>query len=558
MGEEETDVLSVLRDHSKSPNITPSSALQSLGIDLTRMEDAAYLNQLNPTQKEAVAIIGERTGTMGVGRSADPIGKTKLPVTETPEVPKDLQLPRVESVMSGAITGDMPPFAKQYFKDMKRGQGNMSKGLTDQAKGQFDAQKFQSDKNTAVAAVKQVRADYQANQIQATADAEEIRSMAANQSRQAIDTANKMVTNFEIDPRRLYKESYNAFGSAIAVALGQFGASLTGGPNTAFQIIDRAVSRDIAAQRTQLDTLKFGAQQKVNAYSRLMDAYKDERIVENLMREQMNTALLGQIEQIESKYQGKIDLSGLQMIKGEVQQRQAKSDMDITTQLYNAGMKVWSENNRRSEARAAASAKKLAAAKDQETGFADADAKTRNKIQGGIASMLLINEIEGMYADLEHPTNWVLDTGPLGGALNSLTPMRTDKDRIRRKLDELGQQLVLIKSGVVARADEREIEELKLPSTLKNFDTQLGELNAVKTNMRHQIDSIYFVLSDHDKKHFLKTMGPLYKVPKIPDARSRATNKAGKKKAQDAKQIEKLLQAIKNYRAQEDESKIGY
>ena len=47
MEEEETDVLSVLRDYSKSPNISAPAALQALGINLTRMGDAEYLNQLN-------------------------------------------------------------------------------------------------------------------------------------------------------------------------------------------------------------------------------------------------------------------------------------------------------------------------------------------------------------------------------------------------------------------------------------------------------------------------------------------------------------------------------
>ena len=322
MEEEETDVLSVLRDFSKSPNITPHSALQSLGVDLTRMEDPAYLNQLNPTQKEAVAIIGERTDKMMQQQSMDPIGQTTLPIAEMPEVPKELRRPRVENVMADAITGDMPKFARSYFSGMNKGQQQLQKGIDEQAAGQFNAQVFESQKNAAVAAVQEVRARNTATQVNATAAAEEIRGIAASESRKAIDTANKMVTNFEIDPRRFYKESYNAFGSAIAVALGQFGASLTGGPNTAFQIIDRAVSRDIAAQREQLNNLKFGVQQKVNAYTRLMDAFGDERVVESLMREQMNTAFIQQIEMIGSKYQGMIDTANLQAIKGEAMQRQ--------------------------------------------------------------------------------------------------------------------------------------------------------------------------------------------------------------------------------------------
>ena len=219
-------------------------------------------------------------------------------------------------------------------------------------------------------------------------------------------------------------------------------------------------------------------------------------------------------------------------------------------------MKVWSENNRRTEALAAQNARALKAAKEAEGGFEDADTKTRNKIGAGLASMLLINEIEELYANMDSANkgrtipNALKNTGFIGGILNSITPMRTDKDAIDLKLTELGQQLVLIKSGVVARADERQIEELKLPSTLSNFDTQLQELDDVKTNMKHQIDSVYFILSDRDKRHFLKTMGPSYQAPKIPDltkVKSSKTKQA-ERKQRDADQIEALKKAIEERR----------
>jgi len=537
MEEEETDVLSVLRDYSKSPNITPNSALQSLGVDLTRMDDAAYLNQLNPTQKEAVAIIGERTGTMKQQQSMDPIGQTTLPVTEMPEVPKGLQLPRAESVMAGAITGDMPKFARSYFSDMGKEQQNLQKGIGEQTKGQFAAQTFEADKNKAVAAVQEVRARNTANQVEATAAAERVRALAANESRKAIDTANKMVTNFEIDPRRFYKESYNAFGSAIAVALGQFGASLTGGPNTAFQIIDRAVSRDIAAQREQLNNLKFGVQQKVNAYTRLMDTYRDERVVESLMREQMNTAFIQQIEMVESKYQGMIDTANLEAIKGEAMQRQAKTNMEISTNLFNAGMKVWSENNRRSEALAALNARKLAKAGEEGSGFQDAGEQTKIKMMSGVTAMLLIEEIEGLYAQLEDSSEGMesfFATGWMGGNVNAMVPWDTTVDKIQKKVLELGQQLVQIKSGATARAEERELEELKLPGTRGTLEGQLDRLDKVKGNMKHQIDAVYFILSNRDQENFLKMMGPDYTAPKMPNVGTRSEAKAKKKKKEEA------------------------
>lgn len=74
----------------------------------------------------------------------------------------------------------------------------------------------------------------------------------------------------KVDPKRIFKgNTFAQIGTIIARALGAFGASLTGGPNYAGELIDLAIDRDIKIQEDEIDRLGEGAR---NA---LADFYRD-------------------------------------------------------------------------------------------------------------------------------------------------------------------------------------------------------------------------------------------------------------------------------------------
>lgn len=106
--------------------------------------------------------------------------------------------------------------------------------------------------------------------------AEQIDNLASMQRQRAWETSQKVVADAvkrkeeaiaaqergEIDTNHLFKNeagetSYGrVIAAAISVGLGAAGASLTGGPNFALQIINGAIDRDIAAQKEHLAKLR--------------------------------------------------------------------------------------------------------------------------------------------------------------------------------------------------------------------------------------------------------------------------------------------------------------
>lgn len=73
-------------------------------------------------------------------------------------------------------------------------------------------------------------------------------------------------------------------GAAIAVAFGAYGAALSGGPNYALQIINKAIDDDIAQQREKADQAN-GAH--VNALAAYRTAAGDNELAEKMLKESM-------------------------------------------------------------------------------------------------------------------------------------------------------------------------------------------------------------------------------------------------------------------------------
>ena len=154
----------------------------------------------------------------------------------------------------------------------------------------------------------------------------QIRAEAKEKAQLDIDEAVGEVVNFKIDPKRFYKGTGSAIASAIAVALGEFGSKLAGGPNTALSIINRAVDRDIDVQKTELQNLKYGASAAGNAYKRLLDRHGDAEKAERLAREQALTYVSMQLGEVADKYKVPLQASRLgQLISGIEKQRIANA-----------------------------------------------------------------------------------------------------------------------------------------------------------------------------------------------------------------------------------------
>ena len=78
----------------------------------------------------------------------------------------------------------------------------------------------------------------------------------------------------QIDPNHLWKERGVGaqIGAAIAMGLGAFGSALTGGPNTAQQIIDKAMDRDLESQAKNIANSRMSREEQAVRLSALREA----------------------------------------------------------------------------------------------------------------------------------------------------------------------------------------------------------------------------------------------------------------------------------------------
>lgn len=88
------------------------------------------------------------------------------------------------------------------------------------------------------------------------------------------------VANAKVDPAAFWGEGAQGglarVLGAIAVGMGQYSSSRIGGPNTALNIINSAIDRNIAAQRDNIDNQKAGLQAKNSLYAQNLAAFGDK------------------------------------------------------------------------------------------------------------------------------------------------------------------------------------------------------------------------------------------------------------------------------------------
>lgn len=82
------------------------------------------------------------------------------------------------------------------------------------------------------------------------------RRKAAESAATAYADAQKKLDTSTIDVEKAYGGTAGRLFAGLAVALGSFGASLTGGPNYAMQVVNDRINRELDAQRTELEKAK--------------------------------------------------------------------------------------------------------------------------------------------------------------------------------------------------------------------------------------------------------------------------------------------------------------
>lgn len=199
----------------------------------------------------------------------------------------------------------------------------------DQQRAIADAAKTGQQRATELAAYNQkVSDDSQAHMAQMAA-----RQAAQQKSEDAqIQASQNAVTEFsnspKIDPKALWKGHTGAQVMAtIGVALGAFGSALTHTPNTALDIINKAIDDNISAQKSELDRKAHNVVLQGNLLSQLRARGLDEDARDNAARQIYSDMAAKQVAAVSSKY----DIPAVaqnrdQLLLGLRQQSLAKKD----------------------------------------------------------------------------------------------------------------------------------------------------------------------------------------------------------------------------------------
>lgn len=123
--------------------------------------------------------------------------------------------------------------------------------------------------------------------------------------------------------------------AAIAIALGGFGAGLQGGGarNTALDIIDKAIDRDIAAQKANMDNQRAGLKTEADFqdtyYSRGMQAYKDEESAILSAKIMSTEKTINQVEAMRNKLGNKEAGVKMQAMITDLRMKQAAQEQKL-------------------------------------------------------------------------------------------------------------------------------------------------------------------------------------------------------------------------------------
>lgn len=177
-----------------------------------------------------------------------------------------------------------------------------------------------------------------------------------------LDAANKALDESKIDIEAAYGGAAGRIFAGLAVALGSFGASLTGGPNYAMQLVNQRIDREIDAQKTELEKKKGKVTQLGQLLQRNEALLGDAEQARRLAKAQTLKALA---DDVEARSKGRAmapqQAAALQDLRSR--QAAAMSELEMGVAQSTAARQMVGAQERQT-ARVAAGAARAQAAKD--------------------------------------------------------------------------------------------------------------------------------------------------------------------------------------------------
>lgn len=184
------------------------------------------------------------------------------------------------------------------------------------------------------------------------------RRQLIEETTQKLDAANKALDESKIDIEAAYGGAAGRIFAGLAVALGSFGASMTGGPNYAMQLVNQRIDREIDAQKTELEKKKGKVTQLGQLLQRNEGLLGDAEQARRLAKAQTFKALA---DDVEARNKGRALTPQQAQVLQTLRSQQAKETADLELGVQRAvaaRQMVGAEERQRQAVAAGAEAKR--------------------------------------------------------------------------------------------------------------------------------------------------------------------------------------------------------
>lgn len=170
---------------------------------------------------------------------------------------------------------------------------------------------------------------YNAQVATQLADAHAQAALAENQNKAALmtqdylakkDAAQKAYDKMEVDPNRKFS-GWNGVLAAIAMGLGQYASTMTGSRNTAMDLINSAIDKDIALQQDKIAKAKGKIGDMDSAYKFMRDQLKDDNAAALATRQMAYDNINQTLNNIQATSKNREVITNIENLKVQVAQQ---------------------------------------------------------------------------------------------------------------------------------------------------------------------------------------------------------------------------------------------
>ena len=275
---------------------------------------------------------GVRTGNpdlmMSVGQGTAPVETALMsvegtnPVTAEGDGPKPGTAAIVDNIPKDS-DGNFIVSPTQFDQLIKQSLGGLSRAraATKEAAG-ID---YQEQANELARAQGEAREKYDREMREYEA-LQERQQLALDKTEQEMRMAEQELKDGTIDPNRAYGGVGGRVAAAFATAIGAFAQGISGGkiPNTALQIINSAIDRDIFAQKEEMRKRKDVLVNKNNIYAQMMQRFGDERMAEQAAINMGYNVAKMKIGELATRHKGAAQQAAAQQLIAQAENKYAE------------------------------------------------------------------------------------------------------------------------------------------------------------------------------------------------------------------------------------------